>query len=842
MTDDFLSESASEIDVPAFARPPGQDEPDRNEHPGSRRSTKLLVTAVAGLGVTAWFIAAIVQGIELEGLWFELAVLLVFATASAYFPLQFAYKQELNFDLTVVVLAALLLPTHAAIFVCAIGYAVGYAIRYRLQIGLDCPFNAGIYAISLGITGLVLVAVDVDPVTNSPGFGEVIAIGAFASLLTLLVTRTLVALVISFESRQPFRQVLRDSTLGMQSAEQAMLGAMIALGIMGTILTNVYPLALLLLVVPAFALWLALKQNVETRHRIEASLATAQRVAGIGSLDWDLQHGDIRWSEILFHILGYEQGVQRPSADAYLERVNVDDRDRVRAAFNAAAEGRQVEIDHRIQLPAGESRSFNLKFNGVPDRSGKTRRIVGTIHDVTERKQLEDRLHFQAYHDSLTLLPNRAFFMRKLDQSFARYSRTSSIALLFLDLDRFKLVNDTMGHDAGDQLLRTISKRLESCLRPNDVVARLGGDEFIILLDAVESNEDILGVADRIIDSINKPVQLAGQRPIVISTSIGIVRPSRDHTSGADLLRDADTALYQAKEGGRNRIVMFDLAMGAATNERLMLEVDLRTAVERGELSLVYQPRVGLVSGKVHMVEALVRWAHPTRGDIPPAQFIPIAEETGLIDEIGRWIVRTAILEAKPWFTILNPAPTLSLNLTRKQIYDPDFADYVVGLLQPSGLNSSHVRLEVPEAILMADVEASIEALARLRVAGFGISIDDFGTGHSSLGSLRKFPVDMLQLDHQFVTEMGSNKEATAVTQAVIGLAHGLELTVLAEGIERPDQIDQLVKLGCELGQGMYFCSPLPAAELLAYLIRNQQMGVDRPRDQEPPNLRRLHR
>jgi diguanylate cyclase (GGDEF)-like protein/PAS domain S-box-containing protein len=667
-----------------------------------------------------------------------------------------------------------------------------------------------------------------------------VAAAAVVAVIWLAGMRVLVSLVVSLESRQPFRSVLRDSTLGMQSAEQAMLAAMIALGILGAVVAHASPLALLLLLVPAFALWLALRQNVETRHRIEASLATAQRVAGIGSLDWDLKQGDIRWSDILFQILGYQPRAVESTIDSYVKRVHPADRNRVMAAFQAAAEGRQVAIEHRVALGAGEERAFDLKFNGVPGRRGIVKRTVGTVHDVTDRKRLEERLHYQAYHDPLTGLPNRAMFLERLDHAFGRQHRGRAIALLFLDLDRFKLINDTLGHDAGDQLLRVVGKRLEACVRPHDVVARLGGDEFTILLDNVHDDADAEIVAERIIAAINQPMTLLGTRDVVISTSIGIIRPAPEHESGVDLMRDADTALYRAKELGRNRFAFFDASMGEETRERLALEEDLRVAIARGQMSLVYQPRIDLASGRVVMVEALVRWMHPTRGVIPPARFIPIAEETGQIEPLGRWILETAVAEASTWGRVLNPSPTLSVNVTSKQLHDPEFGAWLGVLIGESGLGGGQIRLEVPESVVMKNVEGAIGAIAALQQIGVRVAIDDFGTGHSSLASLRRFPIDTLQLDRQFVTEIGANREATTVAQAVIGLAHGLGLRVVAAGVERQEQAEQLNGMGCELAQGNFFCPPVPGPELLAFLIRNQQTSAEQRRATDPPNIRRI--
>jgi diguanylate cyclase (GGDEF)-like protein/PAS domain S-box-containing protein len=824
----------------AYDRPTGQGDPVDAERRGTRVATRVLVAAVSTVALAGWLGALLSPGSTTSDQYLTAAIIFVFAVGSACVPLQFAYHQEMTFELTILVLGALLLPVYLGITGGVLGYGLGYAIRYRGQFGLDCPFNAGAFALSLAATALAFDALGWAPMVHEASLARNVAGGLMAAAIWLIITRVLVSLVVSLESRQAFRSVLRDSTLGMQSAEQAMLAAMVALGILGAVVARAHPLALLLLLVPAFALWLALRQNVETRHRIEASLATAQRVAGIGSLDWDLRQGDIRWSDILFQILGYQPRAVESTVDSYVKRVHPADRNRVMAAFQAAAEGRQVAIEHRVALGTGEERAFDLKFNGVPGRRGVVKRTVGTVHDVTDRKRLEERLHHQAYHDALTGLPNRAMFMQRLDQAFGRQHRGRAIALLFLDLDRFKLINDTLGHDAGDQLLRIVGKRLEGCIRPNDVVARLGGDEFTILLDNVHGDADAEVVAERIIAAINQPMTLLGTRDVVISTSIGIVRPGPEQESGADLMRDADTALYRAKELGRNRYALFDASMGEETRERLALEEDLRSAVERRQMSLVYQPRIDLASGRVVMVEALVRWTHPTRGVIPPTRFIPIAEETGQIEPLGRWILETAVTEAATWGRVLNPSPTLSVNVTSKQLHEPEFGAWLGVLIGETGLGGSQIRLEVPESVVMKNVESAIGAIGALQQIGVRVAIDDFGTGHSSLASLRRFPIDTLQLDRQFVTEIGANREATTVAQAVIGLAHGLGLRVVAAGVERQEQAEQLTAMGCELAQGNFFCSPVPGPELLAFLIRNQQTTTEQRRAIDPPNIRRI--
>jgi diguanylate cyclase (GGDEF)-like protein len=443
---------------------------------------------------------------------------------------------------------------------------------------------------------------------------------------------------------------------------------------------------------------------------------------------------------------------------------------------------------------------------------------VALGHHVRLRLRAEERLVHQAYHDPLTDLPNRVTFLGRLDQALSvRGRERPPFAVLFLDLDRFKYVNDTLGHAAGDRLLVEVGRRLRACVRPIDTVARLGGDEFTVLLEDVRDQAEVDQVAERIGAAVARPVEL-GEGEAFVTASIGIVRPSARHATGADLLRDADVALYRAKEAGRARVAVFDPGMGRATNERVALERDLRGAVERGELRLSYQPKVALATGRIVAVEALVRWDHPERGGIAPGVFLPIAEEAGLIGPIGRWILEEACSQARAWQELFSEPPVLSVNLSTRQLHDPELTGDLGRVLAETGLAPSKLKLEITEQAALTDPERTTAILAELQAMGLRVAIDGFGTRSCNLGLLGRLPVDMLQLDGSLVAELGSSPQSTVLAEAVIGVARALKLDVLAEGVERPDQAAMLLAIGCSLGQGTFFSSPV-SGEVMTRLL-----------------------
>ena len=458
----------------------------------------------------------------------------------------------------------------------------------------------------------------------------------------------------------------------------------------------------------------------------------------------------------------------------------------------------------------------------VRDAEERGRYSVAMVEDITARKALEERLAHQAFHDPLTGLPNRALFINRLEHALARAARRAeAVTVLFLDLDRFKVINDSLGHEAGDQLLVAVAARLLGCLRTEDTVARLGGDEFTILLETLDDSRDALAVAQRIIEALQAPVTL-GEHEVFVTTSIGIARGNGGATSPSALLRDADTALYHAKQAGKARCAVFDPSMNTAAMERLALETDLRHAVERGEFELHYQPKVELATGRLSGLEALARWWHPRRGLISPGEFIPLAEETGLIVPLGRWVLTEACRQVRLWQELaLGGQPlTLSVNLSAREFLQPDLVDEVARILDESRLAPGSLKLEITETVLMAEPLFSNGTLQALKRLGIQLVVDDFGTGYSSLGYLKGLPVDMLKIDRTFVARLGLNVGDTAIVEAVITLARALGLAVTAEGVERAEQLSRLRDLGCQFGQGYYFASPLSSTAMDALLAR----------------------
>jgi diguanylate cyclase (GGDEF)-like protein/PAS domain S-box-containing protein len=685
----------------------------------------------------------------------------------------------------------------------------------------------------------------------------------------------------------------------------------------------------------------ARKQAETALRQSEAGLAEAQRIANFGSWDWDIARGGLRWTDEIYRIFGESPQRFQPSYEAFLNAVHPDDRARVERAVKASLEQREAyAVEHRIVRPDGSERIVQEKGEVTFADDGTPLRMVGTVHDVTERKASEqrlrqaasvfentsegviicdpnmrivavnkaftritgyeedeargqspkllrsgrhepeyyrrmgdsirnsgrwqgeiwnrrkdgtdypewlnisavrdeagaivnyigvfsditsikesrDRLEYTAHHDALTGLPNRLLFRDRMEQAIATARRSgASVALLFVDLDRFKVVNDTLGHEAGDQLLQVVARRLSACVREEDTVARMGGDEFVVIQKDVGQPEDAALLATRILATVATPFSLAGHE-IVTGLSIGISLYPQDGQGVGDLLKNADTAMYRAKEKGRHGYQYYSSEMATLGLERLELESDLRQALQRAELEVHYQPQVDLASGRIVGAEALARWQHPTRGTVAPAVFIPLAEDIGMIGAIGEWVLNTACADAKAWQEAGLPAVRMAVNVSGRQIGTDHVAELVRAALRRSALAPQFLEIEVTESVLMEDAARAISTLNALKEMGVALAIDDFGTGYSSLSYLKRFPVDKLKIDKSFVDGLENDRDDTAIALAVIAMAHSLRHTVIAEGVESEAQLAFLRAHGCDEGQGYLFSPPVPAQQFAALL------------------------
>jgi diguanylate cyclase (GGDEF)-like protein/PAS domain S-box-containing protein len=555
----------------------------------------------------------------------------------------------------------------------------------------------------------------------------------------------------------------------------------------------------------------------------EERYALALRGANDGLWDWNLQTDEVYYSARWKSMLGYDDAEIDNRPTAWLDRVHEEDIGRVKAAIAAHRQDRSphFEDEHRILGKDGEYRWVLARGIAERDADGKPYRIAGSLTDISKRKQVEEQLAQEALYDPLTGLPNRAFLTDLLKRSFRHTKRRKDyrFAVLFVDLDRFKVVNDSLGHAAGDQLLVEVARRLQDCLRPGDVVARLGGDEFCVLLDDLKDSSDTTRVAERIQMGLKVPVEL-DNRQVFITASIGIAVSEEGLDGPEHLLRHADTAMYRAKARGKARYEIFDKAMHERAVAMLQLESDIREAVEKKQFRLVYQPVVTIESGKISGFEALVRWEHPERGTISPAAFVPLAEETGLIVSLGNWILVEACQQMATWVEQFptRPSVTMSVNLSHIQLRQPDFVDRVEQAIRDSGLAPERLKLEVAELVLMDEPEANIQVIHRLRDLGVRVQMDDFGTGSSSLSYLNRFRVDTLKIDRSFISRVGAPGEKAAMVQAMITLARELGIRVIAEGVETKQQSEKLITLNCEQAQGYLYSQPLTpeaAGELL---------------------------
>ncbi len=578
-------------------------------------------------------------------------------------------------------------------------------------------------------------------------------------------------------------------------------------------------------------------EGASTFELMQEAVTSATRMLGAEiSAVWEflpeedclLLRGGIGWPETEIGTLRYPAGAGSQAGYTLLNGapVVVEDWDAERRFAQPDFRGRRtgsglsVKIEGGSRGPFGVLVSQSMRPRGFSPRDVDfLQSLANVLADALERQAVEDAIRERALHDPLTGLPNRVLFVDRLEHALERLGRQEGLAaILFLDIDHFKLVNDSLGHQIGDELLAATAPRLKQALRGSDTVARFGGDEFGLLLEDITTERDAIETAKRIAAIFARPFLLSGSEHFV-TTSIGIAM-ARGGERADELIRDADAAMYRAKEGGRARYEMFDEGMRGRAIERLRIENDLRRALERNELRLEYQPVVSLENFSIVGVEALLRWRHPQRGEIAPSEFVPIAEENGLIEPIGRWVLERACRQAAEWYRARpDSAPIgMSVNLSAVQVARRTLPDVVRSVLRATGLDPSCLSLEITETVMVRDADGLNEILHALKELGVRLVLDDFGTGYSSLSYLTRLPLDALKVDRSFVDGLGTEPRDTAITETIIAMSRALSLDVIAEGVESSHHVSELRRLGCKFAQGFHFSRPVPASQITSAL------------------------
>ncbi len=543
----------------------------------------------------------------------------------------------------------------------------------------------------------------------------------------------------------------------------------------------------------------------ESRER----LISAQKVAGLGYWSWNTDTGHFTLSDQLKKMLGRKGVMEINSMQDYLRLVNAEDYQYVSEKMNRPGSGPEIDaegIDYRIRTHKNQE----IIVHQVVDRSMESDgAVLGTVQDVTAQRAAERRVRQLAYTDELTGLASRAYFYKHLGEILASARRREEqFAILYLDLDGFKDINDSLGHDVGDDLLKAIAQRLLGAIRENDFLARLSGDEFCIVLDNVDDQINAADAARRCLEATNKSIALGSQHIVKPRCSIGIAHYPNDGSDVQTLLKAADSAMYAAKSAGRHRYAFYRAEFTEQAERRLQIEQDLRRAIDREQLELYYQPQIELKTGEMYGVEALVRWIHPEKGVISPGEFIHVAERIGMIRQLGEWVLSTAARQAAEWFASGLPRFKVSVNISPNHFHDPSLVGYVREVLKKTGIPAAKLELELTESV-MQTVEQNVDIFNRLRDMGVTIAIDDFGTGYSSLASLKHLPIDTLKIDRMFIVDMLNDADSAVLLGTIIGVAHALNKSVVAEGVEESDQVRALWGMDCNQIQGYFFSTPV---------------------------------
>ena len=586
--------------------------------------------------------------------------------------------------------------------------------------------------------------------------------------------------------------------------------------------------------------WVMLIRDITARKKAQEILKETQerymlaiQGANDGLWDWNLRTNLVYFSPRWKAMLGFKEKEIGDDPQEWFKRIHSQDLERVKIVLANHLKGAipHFECEYRMLHRDGTYRWELTRGLAVRDDKGVAYRMAGSQTDITARKNAEEQLLYDAFHDNLTGLPNRALFLDRLGRTIELTNRRKDylFAVLFLDLDRFKIINDSLGHSIGDQLLIRTAKLLQRCLRSGDTVARLGGDEFVILLEDIQGIEDATLISNRIQKELMNPFIIENHK-VYTSASIGIVLSTTGYENKEGVLRDADIAMYQAKLLGKSRHVVFDTEMRKQAIARLELENDLRRAFERDELRLHYQPIISLENESIIGFEALLRWQHPEKGFIPPSVFIPVAEETGLILPIGHWVLNEACKQLRIWQErfAFQPPLTINVNISGKQFAQPEFVGQIKEILESTRLDASSLNLEITENMLMEDAESVISLLNRLRELGVILQIDDFGTGYSSFSYLQRFPINTLKIDYSFINRIGSQDDRSEIVKTILVLARELSMDAIAEGVETEIQFSQLKALGCEYGQG-YFISVPVDSEIANALLERQYANLAAP-------------